>query len=440
MKISIVVIFSLLFILLNGMFFVGEMVQTELFKLIQQQSGQAIKVELINNEKSFFTAKVTLKVTIPIEDEKTLQFLIDTKIYHYPYKATAINHIVLLPSMLSKKAEDFFQTKAWLISSEEVNLLGTVSGQVQLVKGELNNGIEHLQSEPLTLSYLYYLGDDAGFFNLNWAGFKGEIDGEAFNVQNITVESRFSTANKSTVNNSIVNNLTNNNSTISNLATNNSTNNSTSNSISHNTNLINYQYHTQIEHFSLLRSQNNIIMKGITLQGRSEISADKLTMDTNNDWKVEEYQHGQQIFKDNQFYLSLLGLDVTALTSMKSNVKNLDVIQQPLSDLFKQGVNIKLQNIQSTTPWGQIDGQFDIELQRGAILNDMIVNPFDLIDYVNAELSLSLPVALLQQIDIGYLLQMGVTIGALKEEAEQLTLQSTLDRGELIVNGAVFPL
>lgn len=405
MKKSIISMLIILLMLCGSTYFVGEMLQKSLEKLLTQEEG--LETELVSYEKSFLTAKMQVKVTIPIDNEMPLVMLIDSDMYHYPYKATKINHITFLDTKLDEKLTQFFQHKAWLDYREEFDLLGNMSGEIHILAGTFDNQIERFQSKPLAMHYQYSLGERSGDINVEWPGFNGKIDDTIIEAANIKFNADFSAMTQ--------------------------------------TGLNDYGYFAEVESVSMGQFQNQLLtkstrLKDIWLKGNSRIGKDKLTVDTQNNLKVAEYSNGQQSFVDNQFNLSLTRLDLAALTTIKSGNEDPLIIQQALSVLFQRGANINLHHLRSTTPWGAIDGQFNMELQPGANLVEVVGNPFNLIDYLNGQFSLLLPQALLKQSGIGPYLQVGLDNYLLQEQGEQLLLESSLDRGELVINGNVIPM
>lgn len=391
--------------LCGSTYFVGEMLQKSLEKLFTQAGG--LETELVSYEKSFLTAKMQVKVTIPIDNEMPLVVLIYSDIYHYPYKATKINHITFLDTQVDVKLTQFFQHKAWLDYREEFDLLGNMSGEIHMLAGTFDNQIERFKSKPLAIHYQYNLGERSGDINVEWPGFNGEIDDTIIEAANIKFNADFTATTQ--------------------------------------IGLIDYVYLAEVESVSLRQFQNKLLTKNtgfnrIWLKGDSRIGKDKLTVDTQNNLKVAEYSNGQQSFVDNQFNLSLSRLDLAALMTIKSGNEDPLIIQQALSVLFQRGANINLHSLRSTTPWGAIDGQFNMDLQPGANLMEVVGNPLNLIDYLNGELSLQLPEVLLYQPSVGPYLQVGVDNHLLQEQGEQLLLESSLDRGELVINGNVIPM
>lgn len=402
MKKTLIPIFLLLFVILGGTYFVGEMTQKELYKQVKQSKTQLIQIELLSYQKSFFTANAEMKLSIPVKGQLPLKILVNSDITHYPYKAKAITHFSLVDIKRDKQLVTFFQTKDWLTSQEEVNLFGNVSGQVQLVAGMFESESERLNILPLEVLYQYNLSEKKGTLEVDWAGFSGEIHDQVFDVNTVSVNASFTKVNDS--------------------------------------DLIDYQYKAEIEEFKFIQSPQHLSMKAIELAGKNQAGKDKLTVNTDNTWKVKEFQNGQQLFMNNHIKLSLSELNLAALSKLKASIANPRLLLQELTRLASLGGHINLQTLQSDTPWGRVDGQLIMDIQRGLAATEISNNPLSLIDYSNGELSLSLPQALLQQPDVGNFVKMGIQSGVLKKQQQQLTLQASLDRGELMINGQVIPM
>lgn len=402
MKKVVISIFLLFSSLLGSTYFVGEMVQSELNKQVVKLQNQQIKIQLISYQKSFLTAKAQLKLILPLANKVPLQLLIDLDISHYPHKAKATNHITLLNNKRADTLTQFFKSNDWLFSSEEISLVGNITGEIKIMRGSFKNEIESLNTTPLSLTYQYSLSEHSGAFEFNWAGFNGAADEEIFDIKNIAINAAFSKINS--------------------------------------TGLFNYQYQAQLEQFEFKRKAQHLMLKNIWLAGKSKIGKKQLTVNTQSNWKVKEFQNGEQIFTGNHIKLLLSDINLAALNELKSSIENPHFIQQQLSNVLILGAKIDLQTIRSDTPWGEVTGKLNMDIQRGAMLADVLHSPLSLIDYSNGELSLSLPQNLQQQADVGSFIKMGVMSGVLKPQQQQLTLQSSLDRGELIVNGQVIPM
>ena len=402
MKKLIIVLVAVFCVLLSGIYFVGEMAKTEIQKQINQSNNSLLTMELLSYQKSFFSAKAEMKISIELEGQAPLQLLVHSDISHYPYKALLVNHINLVDPVLEKKVVTFFQTKDWLISQEEINLLGNMSGKIALAKGEFISKAEHFNTAPLNLAYEYNVDEKQGAFDIDWAGMDGNIYDETFSVKDLSLQASFTQVN--------------------------------------NSELVDYQYDFKVSQLAFIKALHRLSMNAISLQGTSEISADKLTVNTDTNWKIEEFQNGTDTFSNNHIDLVLSELNLVALTKLKSNLEDTTLMRKAFGHLVSLGAIVDLKTFYSETPWGEVNSQLKMNIQAGVASDEVLSNPLVLIDYTNGELNLSLPKKLSEQTDVSGLLQVGILTGVLKEQDEALVLESSLDRGELTVNGNILPL
>ena len=402
MKKLIIVLVAVFCVLFSGVYFVGEMAKTEIQKEINQSNNSLLTMELLSYQKSFFSAKAEMKISIELEGQAPLQVFVHSDISHYPYKALLVNHINLVDPVLEKKMATFFKAKDWLVSKEEINLLGNMSGKIALAKGEFISQTERFNTAPLNLAYEYNVDEKKGSFDINWAGLEGDIYDETFVVKDLSLQASFTQVDKS--------------------------------------DLVDYQYHLEVEQLEFVKALHRLATKGIVLEGESKISIDQLTVNSETNWKVEEFENGPEVFLNNHIDLSLSELNLIALTKLKSSFEDTTLMRQAFGHLVSLGAIIDLKTLYSETPWGQVNSQLKMNIQAGVASDEVLSNPLVLIDYTNGELSLSLPKKLSEQSDVGGLLQVGILTGVLKAQNEALILESSLDRGELTVNGNVLPL
>jgi len=397
-KLTLTIIFTAL-LLFAGTYFIGETLQKELPKQLARQHSQYIKTELISYQKSFLSAHAELKMTLPIEGKPPLEFLVNADISHYPYKATSVNHITLIDSATAQQVEAFFNHKDFITSQAEMNLLGHLTVDAQLIKGAFESSHEQLQTQPLNIVYEYDLISNESEFNVDWAGFEGSTPQGDFAANDLNLHYSFTPVK--------------------------------------NVPVINYQYHSDINSLHFTLPNKTLALQGLLLTGSNQVSDDHLTVNTKNDWQVQQYRDGEQLFSDNHINLHLSNLNLQALTARSNDKK---APQQLLSDLLLQGATVDLQKLYSQTPWGKVDGELKMDIQPGMVLNRVVENPFLLIDYVNGYLNLSLPQQLSTLPALAEPLKMGTLSGVLTPEGDQLTVQSTLDRGELTINNRVIPM
>ena len=402
MKKLIIILVAVFCILLSGIYLVGEMAKTEMQKEMNQSNNSLLTMELLSYQKSFFSAKAEMKISIKMEGQAPLQLLVHSDISHYPYKAILVNHINIIDPVLEKRMVTFFQTKDWLVSREEINLLGNMSGKIALAKGEFINKKKRFNTAPLNLAYEYNVEEKQGSFDIDWAGLDGSIYDEKFSIKDLSLQAAFNQVN--------------------------------------NSDLVDYQYDFTVSQLAFTKALHHLSMKTISLEGTSEISPDILTVDTDTNWKIEEFQNGTDTFLNNHIDLALSELNLIALTKLKSNLEDTTLMRKALGHLVSLGAIVDLKTLYSDTPWGEVSSQLKMNIQAGVAGDEVLSNPLVLIDYTNGELNLNLPKKLSEQADVGGLLQVGILTGVLKEQNETLVLESTLDRGELTVNGNVLPL
>jgi len=402
MKKLIIILVAVFCILLSGIYFVGEMAKTEIQKEINQSTNSLLTMELLSYQKSFFSAKAEMKISIELEGQAPLQVFVHSDISHYPYKALLVNHINLVDPVLEKKMVTFFKAKDWLVSQEEINLLGNMSGKIALAKGEFINKKKRFNTAPLNFAYEYNVEEKKGSFDIDWAGMDGSIYDEKFSIKGLSIQAAFTQVN--------------------------------------NNDLVDYRYDFKVSQLGFTKALHRLSMKAISLKGASKISADKLTVNTDTNWEIEEFQNGANTFLNNHIDLALSELNLIALTKLKSNLEDTTLMRKAFGHLVSLGAIVDLKTLYSETPWGEVSSQLKMNIQAGVASDEVLSNPLVLIDYTNGELNLSLPKKLSEQADVGGLLQVGILTGVLKEQNETLVLESTLDRGELTVNGNVLPL
>lgn len=401
-KSILIIIFIICCSLLISVYFVGEKSKTELPKQIMLLNSEGIKVELLNYEKSFFTAKADLNISIPLDGQPPLQFFVHSDIAHYPHKVKATNHIRFLDQQLEKRVSSHFQNEKWLTSMLEVNLLGHLTGQSTLAEGNFKGDHETLNTAPLFLTYRYDFADESGALTMVWPGFNGQVDQEKFAAKTISFTTDFTKVTGSR--------------------------------------WFDYQYNAQVGQFDFLRKTQRLALKMIALKGENKIGDDLLTVNTKSNWHISELQNGQQKFINNKVELSLSDLNISALYAFKASLSKTGFSPKALSYLLSLGAHIDLQTLHSETPWGDVDAQLLMDIQAGLKPAEIQANPLSLIDYTNGKLMLTLPEELALQPSLSGIINMGLRNRVLKLNVDQLTLESTLDRGELTINGDVIPL
>lgn len=396
------VMLCILFVaLLSATYFIGERTQTEVRKRFAVQNKSPLSLQLLSYKKFLFTAKMQTRLTFPLENAQNLVLLIDSNITHYPYKVSVNNKISIVNQDIAQKVENFFQSKTWLKSNEEINLLGEVTGEVTLAKGSFQREFERLNLSALTVTYQLKLSDYSGVFQIDWAGFEGDLSGVVFALKDIDVKGNFSSLRHAP--------------------------------------LIDYAYQADIAQLTWQQNEP-ISINTLWLLGENQLSDNKTLLSSRHHLTMAEYKNAQQQFSNTDVDLSVSNLNVEALQMIQAADGNTLLAEQALSYLIKQGLQIDLQTLSSHTPWGKVDARLNVEIQAGANLPEIVNNPFMLMDYSNGVLKMSLPQALTQQADVGALIQLGVSRDLLIPNAGQLNLYSSLDRGQLVINDRIIPM
>lgn len=402
MKKLLISLFIVTLLLLSGIYFVGNRVESETQNMIAKSTQQGISSRLISYERDFLKATVVSEVTVMMEDVPIV-FQISSSALHYPHKAVITNQIRLLDPDLSKKIETYFASENWISSTEEIDLLGQLTGQLRLLPGSYHNGEEHFTTKALQLDYQINLQDYSGTLDLNWQGLQVHTSDGNLSVASARLRSNFSSV------------------------------------AAHHE----YDYFAQIAEIAIAREDSHSLLQGVELQGRSSHGRQGATIDTSNQWKVALYEinsGSRRVFTDNQIKLDIEGLSAPALNMLSATSEDPRQVEKALSALLVAGAKLTLSTLRSQTPWGEVTGYFSVTLQPGALLTEVVANPFALLDYVTGNAHLLLPVGLLEEPQLSEDLQMGLVTGFLEREAQTLSFETQFEQGELTVNGKVIPL
>ncbi|WP_413700654.1 DUF945 family protein [Psychromonas sp. KJ10-10] len=204
-----------------------------------------------------------------------------------------------------------------------------------------------------------------------------------------------------------------------------------------------YDYQLKINAIDVKETNRHSLVEGIKLIGHSQQGEKAETLDTLNDLTIDSYQvdNGEiQRFTNNHIKLALTGLYQPAFELINAGSNDAQIIQQALIELVGYGAQLSLSTLRSQTPWGEVDGQLDLVLDKGAPLVNIIMNPYVLFDYMSGDARLILPISLLEEPLVADPLQLGVMTGFLEVKEETLNLQTSFQQGELTVNGRIVPL
>jgi len=386
-------------VLLSTTYFVGEMVYSETRQLFSQKQQQGFSAKLIRYDKGFLEATAVSEITIDVKDEPPVTFEVSSAIKHYPYKALITNKIRFLDPELQKKVQDYFASENGIRSVEEMNLLGQLSGQLTILPGRH----ELFSTKALQLDYRLDLHDYSAAVTANWQGAQGQLPALSFSLADLQISSHFNLLSE----------------------------HSESDYVANIADIVIQQ--------EGMRSQ----FKGLKLSGSSHRGAQADTIDNSNKWLIERYQTGnatQQKFTNTHIKFSVKGLYAPAVHRLSEAADDLQKTQKALAQLMAHGVQFTLEKLHSQTPWGEVDGALHVTLQQGAVLTDVIANPFILLDYISGNANLLLPDALLDVPSVKEPLQIGVNTGIFKRQDNKLTLETQFEKGELTVNGQAIPL
>jgi hypothetical protein len=394
---------SLLFVsCLSMIYFVANMTEKEIKIVFSENHSADYSVELISYQRDFFTATAISKVHILGDQLPLLSFEITTTIDHYPYQAVLHHNIEIVDETMVKKTESYFGTTQWLTSVEKINLFSQLTGQLSIAAGNYKSESQAVTSEPIVIDYQVDLKNKKASFTLNWAGLTGRIGAMVVNLNALQLTSH---------------------------ATGLSTQSD-------------YDYQLKIKTIKVLQNKHHWLLEGIALQGISQQGQQK-TVNTINDLIIDAYQINTgeiQTFTDNRLKLALTGLYQPAFQLLNTGSDDNQEIEHALIELVNHGAQLSLSQLNSQTPWGEVDGKLDLILDKGASLMDILVNPYILFDYMSGNASLVLPLGLLDEPALQEPLQMGLMTGFLEKSEQTLNLQTSFQQGELMINGKVIPL
>ncbi|GLS90700.1 hypothetical protein GCM10007916_17670 [Psychromonas marina] len=396
-----VLIIAVIYLLMT--FFVAEIAEKEIKVALAENQHDDFSVELIDYQRHLFSASAISQVKIPLDQETLLTLNITSTISHFPYQAVINNRIEIADKSLAKRAENYFGTPYWLNSVEKINIFSQLTGQLTILSGKYESDSEVFISEPLQLNYHVDLDTQIGELRLDWAGVTGSTNSTSFALNSLQLISNIGEQLKQS----------------------------------------DYDYKLIVDSVEIQQENNYSLLQGAQLTGSSRQGKVEKTIDTSNELLLRAYQFNngiQQTFTDNRLKLSLTGLYQPAFELLSQGTGSAQDIESALIELVGNGAQLTLSELNSTTPWGEVDGKFDITLDKEAPLIEILVNPYILLDYVSGDLSLALPATLLDEPLLAESLQMGLMTGFLLHNEQTLSLDTSFLLGELIVNGRVIPL
>jgi len=383
-------------------FFVAGVMEKEIKSALSENNSPDFSTELLSYQRHLFSATATSKLVINIDPETIITLNVNSDISHYPHQGIIKSSVQFADPVLAERAQKYFNTTNWLITEEKIDLFSNLTGMLTVASGKYESDSEKFITEPLLLSYQINLNNESGAMQLDWAGLIGVTNEMSIGLNRLQLSAN--TGNAETQNS---------------------------------------DYKLMIKEFILQEKDNHSLLEGFVLKGSSERGKTAQTVDTRNEVELRSYQISsdtEKVFTNNRMKFSVTGLYEPAFELLNGGTDDHQAVNSALVELVHNGAQITLSELNSQTPWGEVDGAFDLTLDQGASLIDIIANPYILFDYISGDASLALPVALLNEPILAEPLQMGVMTGFLLQEGESLNLQTSYLQGELLVNGQVIPL
>lgn len=383
--------------------FVAHMAEKEITTILSENNSSDFSVDLISYQRGFFSSTVVSEMHIEPNQSASASFKITTTINHYPHQAILNNRIEMLDAEMAKKAESYFGKTHWITSTEKIDLFSQLTGQLTIAGGKYENESETLSSEPFVLDYQVDLETKNTDFILKWAGLTATTHDTIINLNSLQLASH----------------------------------------VGELTSQSDYDYQLKIKYIEVQQTNSHSVLEGLVLNGKNKKGAIPETIDTTNELIVDSYQikaGTSNTFTDNRLKLTLKGLYQPAFELLNTGSDDTQKIEDALVQLVNHGAQLSLSQLKSQTPWGEVDGTLDLVLDKGASLVDIIVNPYILFDYMSGDANLVLPLSLLEESSVSEPLQMGIMTGFLEQKEQTLSLKTSFQQGELIVNDRVIPL
>jgi len=400
-KLSLPLLFlSVIYLLMT--FFVGKIAEREIKIALPKSTMPDLSVELLSYTRHFFSATANSKISFRVDPETTITLNVNSTISHYPHQAVIKSEVQLADQQLAESAKKYFNTTSWLISEERIDIFSRLTGELKIVAGRYETASESLLSEPVQLNYQIDLKSSDTMMQLDWAGLTGTNEKMSLTVNGL----QFS-------------------------------------STAENSERERNDYNLMIKEVLLEEKGGRSLLESFTLKGSRELGKTAQTFDMSNEIQLKSYQFNgvtNRSFVNNHLTLMLTGLYQPAFELLNGSSDDSEEIEDALVELIHNGMQVSLSEFHSQTPWGKVDGSFDITLHQGASLSDIMANPYILFDYINGDANIVLPAALLGEPTLSEPLQVGLMTGFLLQEEETLNLQTSFQQGELVVNGKVIPL
>ena len=384
-------------------FWVANIAETEIKKILSESQSAEFSVELIRYDRNFFTATVITEINFLKDKKSIIPLKITTIINHYPHQAVLNNYIEITDQVMAKKTESYFGTAQWITSTETINLFSQLTGKLRIVAGQYENESEAITSEAFALDYKIDLKDNHANFNVDWPGLNAITYGTIIKLDSLQF-------------NSYMGELSSQN---------------------------DYDYQLKIKTIEVEQNDSLSLIEGVILKGNSQQGATPQTFDTTNELMISTYQlknEAVQTFTDSHLKLTVTGLYQPAFELLDTQSNDNQQAISALVELVNHGARLRLSQLNSQTPWGEVDGTLDLVLDKGSPLMEIIANPYILFDYMSGNANLVLPLSLLNEPLVEKQLRMGLMSGFLEKKEQTLNLQTSFQLGELTVNGQVIPL
>ena len=408
-RVSLFIFF--LIIVLIAVYFVGKITEQKTREIIAKYSSDDMQISIVNYEKHFFSADVTTQLTFKNGPSSDITIQVISEITHYPYKAVSLNHLSFLDKQLNDNFTSYFSTDNWFISKEEFTLWGTLEGTLTLPAGHYEENGEIVSSEAINIHYDIDLKNNNGSMNLDWPAITVKTETENIQLEKLLFSSTFSNFDMSKMGS-------------------------------------NWQSVYDLKIAKLTQTSPaskrlSSLYEDISLSGGSENNGKKERVNTTSALKIKRYQQGEDEkmqFLNNEFAIEIKDLYQPALINTSDNAIFSQQTESVVAALINHGFNFSIPKLHSQTPWGDIDGEFNMVLNEGGTLIELLNNPYLLLDYGEGELNLSVPKIFLNFPRFGGLLVSLLNSGFLVAEDEKLILDGTYKSGELIINNEFIPL
>ncbi|PKF61532.1 hypothetical protein CW745_09345 [Psychromonas sp. psych-6C06] len=384
-------------------FYIANVVETEIKNAFNAPHHPDFSLQLLTYKRNFWSASASSKLTVNVDAQTRLIFNIDSAISHLPYKATITNVISLDNAQLATSAKAYFGRDDWISSQESIDLFSQLTGKLVIAAGNHKSDSEYLSTKPVSIHYEMDLDSLRGNFQITWEGGEGHTNGIAILLRSLQFDSSVGERSPSSE----------------------------------------YDYNLIVEKIEFEQKKNHSLLENILLRGVNQRNNEQKTIDTINELRIGSYRWNKDkhhTFTNNNLKLAVNGLYQPAFEILNTGSNDSGEVETALIELVFHGAQLTLSQLNSQTPWGEVDGDLDLTLEQGAALVDILTNPYILFDYISGDARLVLPVSLLQEPLLTEPLQIGVMAGFLEQNEQTLNLETSFHQGELIVNGRVIPL